>query len=344
MRKIILALLFGFCFALIFVVAQQAPPSLDDSHLFYGAVQGLPSEGYTIRARNGVREFSASIVNGQYGYSPILRVQGMSRNTITFVVISSSGLDTKEVGTAAYQPGGVTKLDFQYVGTASAQQAGQAPPEQPPSTQLLPPAQNRTALGTPLPPCAQQWQCGAWTACVNSAQTRVCQRNDLCGAGSEVVVTAKPPEIQACQASVPYTPPVQQPFVQQQLCVPGIKQCQGNILQQCSPDGMVWNTLQTCPAGCDMVALTCKIAEQPAVQQPKAEEKESSVITISAGIVILLLIIVLAAIYIVREQKRYAPLKQYIIAARTKGYNDQQIKTSLVASGWDLQKVERYLK
>jgi hypothetical protein len=43
----------------------------------------------------------------------------------------------------------------------------------------------------------------------------------------------------------------------QTICSAGTKRCEGDILQQCSSDGLTWNTLSTCVSGCDPDSLTC---------------------------------------------------------------------------------------
>ncbi len=346
MKKLII-LFFVFSLISMNVLGQQTPPSLDDSHFFYGDVQGLSTEGYTLRTRNGIREFSVPITSGQYGYSPVLRVQGVSGDTLKFFVVSSSGLDIKEVGAVQYQAGGVTELDFQYTETVVSQ--GQVLSPQPSEEQnisqsdtVAAPIGEQAAAQT----CMQQWSCGAWSLCVNGIQSRSCQRVDTCdqdlamGIVSQIVEVSKPVETQACQAVPVSVPPVTAPVVQQ-LCTPGAKQCQGITLQQCASDGSRWNILQTCSAGCDSALQQCTPVSQ---ETPRKEQPSFAWGTVIIIFAVLIIIIGGAAAYLIEERKKYTPLKQYILKARGEGYSDQQIRTSLVASGWNLRKVDSYLR
>lgn len=56
-----------------------------------------------------------------------------------------------------------------------------------------------------------------------------------------------------------------------QICTPGAKQCVGNDLQQCNPEGTAWTTLETCTYGCDATTLTCKAAPEEAPAAPPEE-------------------------------------------------------------------------
>jgi hypothetical protein len=112
MKLRIIFLLLVICLS-SFVVAQVRPPSLDGGQYFFGAMEGAPP-GSTLRARVGIREFSTTIENNRYGYTPVLRVDGRNGDVITFVVVGTSGFAGKTVGTATYQQGAVTQLNFNY--------------------------------------------------------------------------------------------------------------------------------------------------------------------------------------------------------------------------------------
>ncbi len=318
------------------------PPSL--AHRFFGQVNGLPEGSFVLRAK----------VSGTLLGSTSLDEDGLFNFTVTtsgppFVVffVANASLETR-VGAARYNPGSTTELGFQYVAPAPT-----APQVTPPST--TPPATttnqttvnqtttttnqtaaNRTANRT-TGNCTQNWDCGEWSLCRNSQQTRVCYRIDNCdqqlaqGRIAEIAIMPKPAEQRTCQETVPPTPAT--------LCSSNSKRCLGAELQQCAADGSAWITSTTCPNGCSSLTLECK--SEPAVP-PVQQQPSSTWIYYLLGSLVLLAVIAIVVILLV-GQKKYAPAKEYIEEGRESGMSDQQIRTRLVSQGWDAAKVDKLL-
>jgi PGF-pre-PGF domain-containing protein len=56
---------------------------------------------------------------------------------------------------------------------------------------------------------------------------------------------------------------------QQTICTAGDKRCEGDKLQQCSSNGMVWGDLETCQFGCNAATLECNTeSEAPTAPAP----------------------------------------------------------------------------
>jgi len=100
-------------------------------------------------------------------------------------------------------------------------------PPQPPTPPTPPPP---SSGGT----CTPNWQCSAWSACVNGLQTRTC--TELAGCPIN-----KPAETQTC-----VTPSI----LAMQTCTPGDITCLNGNLVKCNSAGTDWLLWQTCASGC----------------------------------------------------------------------------------------------
>lgn len=187
--------------------------------------------------------------------------------------------------------------------------------------------------------CTMSWECGAWSLCRNSQQTRICFRVDNCATlqvqnpGITITSTPQPSEEQSCQEGTTTAP--------QQLCSPGLKRCLGSQLQLCSADGLQWATLQTCPGSCDQISLSCRT--EPAVSPSPTQKPSSTWIYLLAGSVVLVLVIVGLSMVLLNK-KKYAPAKEYIQESRARGIDDEQIREKLVDEGWDERGVGKLFK
>ena len=338
----------------LFVNAEQ-PPALGDHHLFYGTVTGLPSSSYVVKARVGAQEYRAAIVDGKYGYVSSLKVKGVNGATVKLFL--SSGLDVKEVGSATYQDGAVTKLNLKYPVAVESGSTGETTSDTTTSNAIVgnvtenatsTNATNTTSGNVTSIKCSISWQCGSWSSCTNGQKTRTCSRSDACdidlinGNATEIVAVAKPSLTQACTSPVSN----QQPAVSK-VCNPGMKQCSGVVIQQCAFDGSSWSNIQTCPNGCDSITLACKPAVVPVAKTEVSEKKKDEgigLVPIIIGVVVVLLLIVVVVVHSKRAKKRLAPLLSYVAQARARRFNDQQIKTTLVSRGWDAKDVDKVLK
>ncbi|MBI2573674.1 hypothetical protein HYV86_07450 [Candidatus Woesearchaeota archaeon] len=207
---------------------------------------------------------------------------------------------------------------------------------------------------TPTPPvtppsattCTYSWDCaGGFGACLNGVRYQTCRRIDDCDvrqrAGAQVITTPKPQEQQACQSAV--TPPVRED-AQSQVCTPYKKRCFGDDLQRCSSDGNRWDTIETCFTSCDAVTLSCEEETLPKTLEPSPDASSSnSWLLPLVGIIVLLGGMgAFFAFYV--NQKKFAPLKEYITDSRLQGYSDSQIRSRVIGEGWDAQQVDKLLK
>ena len=320
-------------------VAAPPSPLPIPFHRFHGQVTGLPEGTFTLRAKvGGVTLNSTSLDNaGSFDFS----INTTGTPSVVFYVVHND--QEVPVGSSRYQNGGTTELGFQYT----------APPVTPPTNQTsnaTTPARNQTQATTnqTIPTnvtnrtatgnCTQSWECGDWSLCRNSQQTRVCYRSDTCdqqlsqGRIGTVLPITKPTEQRTCQEPAATAPT--------QYCSPGSKRCLGSELQQCVADGSQWQTQTTCPNGCSSLTFECKpeITAPPVQQQPS-----SNWIYYLIGSLVLLGVIATVIIVII-NQRKFAPAKEYIEESRVEGISDQQIKTRLLSQGWEAQKVHQFLR
>lgn len=131
--------------------------------------------------------------------------------------------------------------------------------------------------------CTPKWSCTEWSACPpDGIQTRSCTDSNGCGTSS-----GKPEETQSCTYMPPYQPcnnngdcgPGETPencpndCKPPQVCVPGVRACEGDDLMQCSSDGMGWEKTETCEYGCS--GEECLLAQEEEGGAP--EERGPSV-------------------------------------------------------------------
>jgi len=86
----------------------------------------------------------------------------------------------------------------------------------------------------------------------------------------------------------------------QTTCTAGERRCSGNELQQCSNDGLSWNTVQTCEHGCDSAALTCRV--------PPTATTDNTMMIIS--IFIIIVIALLASVVYMKSMKKQSVINR----------------------------------
>ncbi|MGB9743566.1 MAG: hypothetical protein ACPLW9_02550 [Minisyncoccales bacterium] len=106
-------------------------------------------------------------------------------------------------------------------------------PTSEPTSQVPPPPPG----GGGIVACVSNWQCSAWSACVNDLQTRTCL--DLANCPTP---TNKPAESVACVAPA---------ILAAQVCTPGEMNCLSNNLVKCNSAGTDWLLVQACANGCE---------------------------------------------------------------------------------------------
>ena len=339
-----------FLFSFFLIAAEEQPPSLTNFHRFYGQISSLPSGTFTLKAAVGTSTYQTAVAaDGWYGVRPSFKVYGTDNQRIAFSVVNSLGATTA-LGNATFQSAAVTKLNFTFpsaappanvsvTGNASANVSGA----------------NASGTGdtgtvesrrTSRRECRQDWQCTAWSACLNNRQARTCTDRNNCDARkasgnvTHVVAVAKPLEAQAC---LPQAAGAQAPAdTIGTFCAAGEKRCIGKQLQQCSADGQRWVTLETCATNCDPDILQCSLPAEK-------EEEEISVglpswIYLAVGFFILAAAGTLLVLFLLKRKREYEPARQYIAENRRRGVPEMQIKQRLVGQGWDPEKVDTLLK
>ena len=119
--------------------------------------------------------------------------------------------------------------------------------------------------------------------------------------------------------------------------------CFGQTVQSCSYDGTLWQTSESCAAGCDSVTTSCRQAPAPS---PVVTQKPlpSWLYPAIGGVVILIAIIVLVVFLLHRKQEQFAPGREYVEEERAKGFPDAQIRTKLISQGWGASQVDKLMK
>lgn len=337
-------------FTLSLVLAANhdaAPPSLTNFQQVYGTVGGLASGSFQVRVQIGTQTFNTPVEsNGRYGYSPVFYVTGTNGQPVKFFVVNAATGAATEVVVSpqvVYQNTDVRQVNLQFgtgsgssgVGT-SGETTGSGTSGNGRGSSSR--GDSRTS-GTPTTPagaCLQSWDCQLWSECQSGRQSRTCFRSDTCdqklAARQVLSVTtiSKPSESQACISEI----------VAERVCPPSSKRCLGNSLQECSSDGQRWTTLRSCAGGCNSISLTCNAVAAPVKKFPSIP----LIPIIIAGAVLLVVGIGLTVFLVTKHQKKYEPVKSYILEAKGKGLSDAQIKSTLIGQGWDPEKVTRLVK
>ena len=266
MKKYILILLI-ICATL--VIAQE-PPTLTDFQVFHGVVNDLPNQTFVLKAVvNGNIHSSTIGVDGGY---EVFKVYASNGDLINFTVMNQLGVAT-QVGTTSYTNQAITAFNLQYP-VAIPDTEEDEPQEETPDPSLAPTT------------CAMNWLCGGWSACTTQ-ETRTCQRVDNCaqwGTATQVVNVPKPTESRSCSA------PAQTTTTAAQACSPNLKRCLGATVQQCAADGTVWNTVQSCPAGCNSVTFSCTEAIKTQKAETQSPATPGWVLPLIGSLVLLIVI------------------------------------------------------
>lgn len=341
-----------FFFVLLFTLSlvlaanhDTTPPNLTSFQQFYGTVSGLSSGNFQVRVQIGTQIFNTPVEsNGRYGYSPVFYVTGNNGQPVRFFVVDTATSAATEVVISPqinYLNTEVRQVNLQF-GTATGS-SGTAPSTTPSSGtsgsgRRSSSREDSTTSGSQQPSntCLQSWDCQLWTECQSGRQSRTCFRSDTCdqqlAAGRVLSITniPKPSESQACISEI----------VTERVCPSNSKRCLGNSLQECSSDGQRWTTLRSCTSGCNSISLNCNPSAAPVKKFPNLP----LVPIIAGGIVLLLVGIGLTVFLIIKHQKKYEPVKSYILEAKRKGLSNAQIKSTLIGQGWDADKVTKFVK
>ncbi len=351
---IVLCMLFSLA---SLAVAQNNPPSLTDFHQFYGSIQNLPLGTFILVVESSGTELTRTqISNAQYGYSPTLKVRTAQDATLTFFVLDTFGT-RQPVGTATYSAGTVEQFNLDYLAPATSDSSDtgttddttsgsdsdsdSSDSDSPSSSGSSrrsgsSRSSDTTSAQESSTTCRYNWQCSGWTTCQGAQQTRTCVRIDNCNpATMNVTQIPKPEESRTCQPS--------RVAAAQQFCEPNTKRCNGDVIEQCSFDGSGYDILQICPGTCDPLLVLCQDAQPLAGGNTDSSSKFPWVAAVVSGVTLLALVVV-AIILIRSNNKKYAPLKEYITKSKQRGMNGQMIKSRLVARGWDPLKVDKFLK
>ena len=205
----------------------------------------------------------------------------------------------------------------------------------------------RPLVLTPPTTCSYNWECSGYGSCIGGTQTQTCRRIDSCDSQQNVqkIPTLSPPTQRSCQSG--YTPPTYTPPTQTdaQICTPYKKRCFGEDVQRCSADGKTWDSVETCFTSCNSITASCEQETTPLTTKPSSSPPSSSSgwLLPLIGSVILLAGIGVFFVYHV-NQKKFAPVKEYITDSRARGYDDVQIRSRLIGEGWDSAKVDKMLK
>ncbi len=277
-------------------------------------------------------------------------MRGRSGDVIQFFVINAGV--TKAVGNYTYQSSAVTNLDFSYSSTSPiVNNSQQNVSNQPANTQSSSPSSKskstsksstNTSSSSQTPStCQENWECGGWSLCTNSLETRSCHRVDNCATRQGVTIIPAPQPIQqrTCQSgsSSSGTVPLN-------VCAPGVKRCFGDIIQQCSFDGQSWSDVERCEISCDSRLLLCERGSGPS--STPVEQTPGIPLTsyLFVGIALVVVIGLVSGGFLLHDKKKYAPGKEYVSVSRMKGYDDEQIKDKLLDQGWMERDVEKLLK
>jgi len=329
--------------SLLSVLAEN-PPALTSFEQFYGQVTGLPAGSFTLKAKIGANVVGTTpIVDGRYGYTPTFKIVGNNGDTITFVVASSLGVETA-VGTATYNNGDAVSLNFQFSSVVVPQNQSPSSSNQSSSSSAdtsRPRSQRSSGnfpTTTPAGTCLYNWECGSYSNCQNNQQLRTCRRVDQCdllktqGKVKDILVLAKPVEVQSCSSSQVISAPVAK------LCQPGFKRCEGQELQRCSLEGDQWVFQQLCSGRCDVLTFSC--VDEASL--PPTPTGGSTVAYFGAGIAVLVIIIGGLVVLFYRRQK-FGPIKHYIAESRQRGFSDSEIRSRLMREGWEGEEINRFL-
>ncbi|HIJ11967.1 TPA: hypothetical protein HA278_07965, partial [Candidatus Woesearchaeota archaeon] len=202
--------------------------------------------------------------------------------------------------------------------------------------------------------CAQEWDCGQFSACRNGVQTRSCTRSDNCNARiragqvDRVIPVSKPAERQSCaETENQFREEFDNTRVAPSdssvaICSPNEKRCFGSQLQRCSFDGEEWQTIQTCPDQCDSFSLSCT-EEDVSFSEPASKGLPDWLLPL-VGVIVLLGIITALVVVMVQHKKKFGPAKQYVKSSRAKGLSDSTTRMRLISQGWDPDKVDKLMK
>ncbi|MDP3640350.1 MAG: hypothetical protein Q8R53_04070 [Nanoarchaeota archaeon] len=340
-----------FLLSFLAVTAEEQPPSLTNFHRFYGQISNLPIGTFTLKAVVGTNMYQTAVAaEGWYGVRPSFKVYGTDGQHIAFSAVNSLGTATA-LGNATFQSAAVTKRNFTFpsaappanvsvTGNVSANVSGAG-------TNGSATRDEGTAEGrrTSRRECRQDWQCTAWSACLNNRQTRTCVDRNNCearkvaGNVTTIVAVSKPLEVQACLPQAAGAPAPADTIGT--FCAAGEKRCVGKQLQQCSGDGQRWATLETCAVGCDSDILECSM---PPKKEAEVAVGLPSWIYLAVGIFILAAGGTLLLLFLLKRKREYGPARQYVAENRRRGVPDMQIKQRLVGQGWDPEKVDTLLK
>ena len=326
------------------------PPALTDFQLFHGTIADVPEGDFTLKAKVGADSYSTPITAGVYGVNPTFKVYGDDGDAILFYVVDSTGRQVL-VGNSTYS-GDETAVNFAYSGVPGVEvndSADNESSEEEDEDEEEEEEEDDDDSSSGSRRCTQRWSCGAWSICSASSQSRICTQTDACGNGSNVNVVPKPEEQRSCVSSPggSVTPPASNA-----VCSSNSKRCLGKQLQQCSGDGMRWQTLQTCQTKCDTIALACDDDLSDVVPPDRDTEASVSIPTwvyYAGGSGVLLIAIIFLVLFMLKSKGGSGgdgggALKGYVASTRAKGFSDIQIRARLRQSGKSEGEIDKAMR
>ena len=301
MKKILSFVLIVLMAAMVFA---ETAPNLVEFQQYYGQVLSLPAGSYRLEASIGGRTFTTTVrADGKYGYSPTFKVYGTNTAPTTFSIVNDQGIKTV-LGSAAHQNREVTLINMQYPAPAQSQatvqtnesgSVAQSTTSDTSSSSNHPRDTSLSPSSLPSQSCNQNWDCGLWSLCADTKQTRTCFRSDSCdqqlveGKVLKVVPTLKPQEERSCVGELTGEE-VGTTTSTTSICSALARRCRGTEVQQCSADGNTWQTIDSCEQGCDTTTTRCKAASVV----PSSQKPETTLwYLIGGGILIVIAVILL---------------------------------------------------
>jgi len=203
--------------------------------------------------------------------------------------------------------------------------------------------------------CIPDWSCTEWFDCIENNQTRTCNDLNFCGIDND-----KPIETKKCTSEE-----IETPVVAEQPSMPSARSCIENW--KCAPWGECSDDRQTreCSDENDcgtflnkpMLEQACimsAVLPEEDIAAPVVEEPSSfwSYVLWFFGIIFLGAIGLVGYAYLsmqspsvvaTQAQTLNPELSKYVFQMRSAGYSNEQIRTSLLNSGYQNETVNQYL-
>lgn len=327
-------LLFLVCLILFpFVFAQESVPPIN-VHQFYGdVINGL--DGDVVKAVVNDNEFTTTVSNGQYGYSPTFNVEGgITGATVVFYI------NDVETSTAVYDEQGLTNLDLTRPASAPPSNGdGDGDGNGAPSGNGGGGGGGsfwRSFQQQPTPAeqaqCVEDWVCDSWSDCVAGQQSRECIDQEACG--TELL---KPAEVKSCEVTPIVLPeeitPPSLPVIPKK-----IQEVKEFVEEKVEGLGWLWLPIILILI---LIAIAFIFGVLYLIKRRKGERfefKETLTKTTTAATAPIKRVGQVVSRPFARPKPipgdRLAPLRAYVQKTRAMGYNKSQIRQVLVKAGW----------